>query len=229
MSLMVAALMLAALPGIAGAASTPQTALAPLQQGSEVTYDTPVQGTVTNDTPSQDWTFTSQSADRIDVRVERTDGNLIPNVTLLDNNGQEITQSYGADYTYAVAEISNFTLPQANTYTIHVERRDAASGTTTGGYSLTVTLLGVGADHPNNTAVVGPIQFDTPVTGEITASHWQYVYTLDAEEGDYISVTSQRVDGTLIPEVSVVDSNGQELTHGYASNTYDSATTGSYG
>jgi hypothetical protein len=217
-SLTVSALLLTSVIGAVGAAPLPR------QQSGEVTYDAPVQGTITNDAFTQDWTFTAAGADRIDVRVERLDGNLVPDVTILDNNQQSVAQSYGADNTYAVAEISDFTLPQALTYTIEVGRLNADSGTTTGNYQLTVTPLGVSQDNPNNTAVVGPVQYDTPVSGEVTALHWWNVYTLDAEEGDYIQVTSQRTSGTLIPEVSLLDNNGQELSHGYASSTTDSAT-----
>jgi hypothetical protein len=215
-------LLLAVVPGIAGAAPLPQ------QPGGEVTYDAPVEGAITNEVLSQDWSFTAQAADRINVRVERLEGNLIPDVTILDNNGQEIAYSYGSDYTYAVAEIGDFTLPVATTYTVRVERYNAADGVTTGAYRLTVTPLGVAEDHPNNVAVVGPVQFDTPVAGEITPSHWRHVYTLDAETGDYIQVTSQRVSGTLIPEVWLLDSNGQELTRGYSSYVGDSATISGY-
>jgi hypothetical protein len=221
-SLMVSAVLLIAVAGAVRAAP-------PLrQQSGEVTYDAPVEGTITNDAFTQDWTFTAAAADRIDVRVERADGNLVPDVTILDNNQQPVAQSYGADSTYAVAEIADFTLPIANTYTIEVGRQNADSGTTTGNYRLTVTPLGVGQDHPNNAAVVGPVQYDTPVAGEVTALHWWNAYTLDAEQGDYIQVTSQRSSGPLIPEVALLDDNGQELTHGYASSTTDSATISSY-
>jgi hypothetical protein len=221
-SLMVSVLMLVPVVGIVGAA--PQLR----QQSGEVTYDAPVEGTITNDAFTQDWTFTAAAADRITVRVERLDGNLVPNVSVLDNNQQDVVQSYGADNTYAAAEISDFILPQAMTYTIRVGRQDADSGVTTGNYRLTVTPLGVGQDHPNNTAVIGPVQFGTPVSGEVTALHWWNAYTLDGEEGDYIQVTSQRTSGTLIPEVSLLDNNGQELSHGYASSTDDSGTLSSY-
>ena len=177
------------------------------------------------------------AADRISVRVERLDGNLVPDVTILDNNQQDVAQSYGADYTYAAAEIPDFTLPLANTYTIRVGRQDADSGTTTGNYQLTVTALGAGEDNPNNTTVIGPVTFDTPVTGEVTGQHWWNLYTLDGEAGDYIQVTAQRTNGSLVPEVWLLDSNGQELTRGYSSYTKDSATltgfelpyTGQYG
>ncbi|HVO69777.1 MAG TPA: hypothetical protein VMT24_07015, partial [Aggregatilineaceae bacterium] len=165
---------------------------------------------------------------RIDVRVDRQDGNLIPDVTVLDSNSQPVGQSFGAAGTYAAAEIENLTLPAAGTYTVQVGRNGAESGTTTGSYQLTVTALGVGEDHPNNTAVVGPITYDTPVQGEVTGSHWSNVYTFDGEEGDYVQVTEQRISGTLSPEVWLVDNNGQTISQGYVDNTGTIAQTSGF-
>jgi hypothetical protein len=219
---------LAALPAAAWAAHAPARHDVAQQAGTEVTYDTPVQGALDNQTPSQSWTLTAQAADRIDVRVERQDGNLIPDVTVLDSSNQPVGQSYGADNTYAVAEIDNLTLPAAGTYTIQVDRDGGESGTTTGAYSLTLTALGVGEDHPNNTAVVGPITYDTPVQGEVTGTHWSNVYTFDGEEGDYIQLTEQRLSGTLSPEVWLVDNNGQTLTQGYVDDTGTIAETSGF-
>jgi hypothetical protein len=214
------AVLLGVLPAAAWAASAPARQSATAQQAAgEVTYDTPVEGSLDNQTPSQTWTLTAQGADRIDVRVEREDGNLIPDVTVLDSNSQTVGQSYGPDNTYAVAEITGQTLPDAGTYTVQVSRDGGDSGTTTGKYRLTVTALGVSQDNPNNTAVVGPITYDTPVQGEVTGTHWWNAYTLDGEAGDYVQVTEQRLSDTLSPEVWLVDNNGQTLTQGYVDNT----------
>ncbi|NWG75208.1 MAG: hypothetical protein HXY24_11470 [Rubrivivax sp.] len=211
--------LLAALPAAAWAGSTPARPSVMTQAAGEVTYGTPVEGSVDNQTPSQDWTLTAQGADRIAVRVEREDGNLVPDVTLLDSNNEAVGQSYGSNNTYAVAEIDNLTLPAAGTYTVQVARDGGDSGTTTGKYTLTVTALGVAQDHPNNTTVVGPITYDTPVQSEVTGTHWWNVYTFDGEEGDYVQLTEQRLSDTLSPEVWLLDNNGQTLTQGYVDYT----------
>ena len=216
---MVAAI--AALPvGVVAAAGQVGPGLAIHQDGAgEVTYATPVQGTIDAAAyQPQSWTFTTQGADRLMARVERLDGNLIPNVSLLDSDGNEVAQSYGADYTYAAAEITNTTLPQAGTYTFVVSRYQDADGGTGGAYQLTVTPLGVGEDNPANTIPVGPIGLDETVNGEITAQHWSQVYTFEAQAGDYIGATSQRTSGTLIVQLSLLDNNGQELRTGYPDN-----------
>ncbi len=216
---MVAAI--AALPaGVVAASGQSGPGLAIHQDGAgEITYDTPVQGTIDGAAyQPQSWTFTAQGADRLTARVERTDGNLIPNLTLLDSDGNDVAQSYGADHTYAAAVIDNTTLPQAGTYTFVVSRYQDADGETSGSFQLSVTALGVGEDNPANTTPVASVNLDDTVTGEITPMHWSQVYTFEAEAGDYIGATSQRTSGTLIAQLSLLDNNGQELRTGYPDN-----------
>lgn len=187
-------------------------------QGSALSYGTPVQGTIDGVHFQEDWTLGTVSADRVMVRVERTDGNLIPDVSLLDANGSAIAQSYGSDYTYAAAQIDDFTLPSAGTYTIRVTRYNGQDGETKGNYSLEVTPLGTAEDNPNNQVVIGAVPFDTAIAGEITATHWRQLYTLTAQAADTIDVIVQRSGGTLAPVVEVLDSNGTLLGSGYNNN-----------
>jgi len=184
-----------------------------------LSYGTPVTGAIDNTTFTQNWKLSTASADRVQVRVERTDGNLIPSVSILDNAGSSVADSYGSDYTYAAAQIDNTTLPAAGDYTIQVGRDGADSGTTTGSYSLVVTPLGTASDNPNNQTVIGGVQSDTPLDSEITATHWQHLYIYTAQAADVIDVTATRTSGTLYPVVTILDANGNSLTTGYNYNS----------
>lgn len=185
-------------------------------QGPELLYNTPVEGSITDAALEQDWTLTTQGADRIHIEVERLDGNLMPDVWIFDSNGVEVARSYGPEVIGAIAVIDDVDLPAAGTYTIRVTRDRGADGLTSGSYRLTVTPLGLGVDHPNITTIIGPVDYDTPVTGTLTHEEWQHVYTLDGEIGDAVAITAQRINGTLIPEVALVDNNGQEVRRGFA-------------
>lgn len=198
------------------------------QAGGSVTYDAPVEGTITPEAVQQDWTFAAEGADRIAVQVDRLDGNLIPQVQVLDSAGTVLADSYRSDETYAAAEIDGFTLPQAASYTIRVLRVNGPDGVTSGMYRLSVTPLGVGETHPNNTAPLGDILYDAPASGEITPLHWWHLYSFTGDEGDLVVLSARRVSGTLIPEVILLDNNGQELTHGYPIRGNDAAETGAY-
>jgi hypothetical protein len=196
--------------------------LAAAQDTNVLTYTIPAQGEITNDTVSQTWTLQTASADRLTIHVERTSGNLIPELSLLDSNSQQITSSYG-EYTYATADIEDYTLPAGGDYQVLVQRKDGDTGVTTGQYSIVVTPTATADDNPNNMAVVAEITPDQPVTGEITGAHWYQRYTYNAQGADVIQLAAKRTDGTLFPQIEVLDANGSNLNTGYADNTGDTA------
>lgn len=199
----------AALPAAAQETPAAETA------STSLSYNTPVSGAIDSAIVQQDWQLQTISADRIQVRVERADGNLVPSVSLLDASGVELNNSYGAQETHDSAQIDSFALPAAGSYTIRVTRDRGVDGTTAGGYQLTVIPLATAADNINNTTVIAPIMADTPIAGEITATHWLHRYTYSASAADTIRVRAVRSSGTLQPEVELLDSNGTILTTGY--------------
>src|SRR5688572_28801965 len=68
-------------------------------------YGVPVEGEITNEAFTQTWRLDNVSADRVDIRVERLSGTLVPDLTILDVSGQFLQSSYGADNTRAVAQV----------------------------------------------------------------------------------------------------------------------------
>lgn len=184
-------------------------------QDYNLTYSVSVESEITNTTFSEEWTLTTASPDRIMVQVDRTSGNLLPDVSILDANKQQIAQSYGPDQTGATALIQNFTLPSAGTFTVLVQRVNGGTGVTSGGYSLLVTPRATAEDNPNNTISLGEIVAGTPINGELTATQWYQRYTYNAAGADVIRVTAARTSGTLYPEVEILDVNGSSLQTGY--------------
>ncbi len=200
--------------------ATPEATPEATTQIQPLSYGTPVNGTIDDTTYQQQWPLGTASGDRVQVVVQRTSGNLIPDVQILDASGSSIADSYGADQTYATAQIDNFTLPAAGNYMIQVMRQNGADGATHGDYTLEVIPLGTGADNPNNQTVDSEVQADTPVDGEVTATHWQHLYTYNAQGADELDVIVKRTGGTLYPLVTVLDSNGSALQTGYNQNDY---------
>lgn len=182
-----------------------------------LSYGTPVTGEISGSTFEQEWPLSTASADRIQVRVTRNDGNLIPGISILDANGSSLVDGY-PDYTYAQAQIENYTLPSGGDYFIRVTRDGGETGETEGAYTLEVTPLGTASDNPNNEIVIGEVQYETPVTGEITATRWLHLYTFTAPANDRLEVIATRTNGTLQPVVSVMDANGTVLQTGYNDN-----------
>jgi hypothetical protein len=182
---------------------------------AEIAYGTPVEGKIDSANFTQSWTLTTASADRIAVQAQRTDGNLIPLLFIMDSNNQILNQSYSPEDDAASAVIDAFKLPAAGQYTIQVGRDGADKGVTAGGFKLTVTALATGEDNPQNMTPMGAIAADTPLTGEITATHWYQRYTYDAQAGDSIEIQVKRTSGTLFPEAEVLDVNGSSIATAY--------------
>lgn len=198
--------------------TTPEpTAEATAEAIRPLSYGTPVTGQIGGSSFEQEWPLSTASADRIQVRVTRNDGNLIPGISILDANGSSLVDGY-PDYTYAAAEIENYTLPSGGDYSIRVTRNGGETGETEGAYTLEVTPLGTASDNPNNETVIGEAQYETPVTGEITATRWLHLYTVTAAADDRLQVVATRTGGTLQPVVNVLDSNGTVLQIGYNDN-----------
>jgi hypothetical protein len=189
----------------------------------ELSYNSPVIGRISNATFTQSWPLLTASADRIRVVAERVDGNLIPSVSILDEIGNVLSDSYGADETYALSTVNDFTLPAGGSYQIQVTRADGASGVTEGAYRLMVIPLATALDNINNTTVIGPVQYDTPLAGEITPTHWYQRYSLEAPATDFIRIEVQRTSDTLSPQIELLDANGTVVNTGYTDPDKDSA------
>jgi hypothetical protein len=184
-----------------------------------LTYSVTTNGEISSSTASQTWSLTSASADRITIRVERSSGNLLPDVYILDASDSIIAQSYGTDQTNAAAQIDNFKLPGAGTYKVKVQRVDPENGVTAGTYTITVTPRATADDNPLNTVSLGEITADKAVTGELTGTQWYQRYSFNAAGEDVIRVTGKRTGGTLYPEVEILDGNGNSLSVGYTDNS----------
>ncbi len=180
-----------------------------------LTYSVAASGEISNSTVSQTWTLTTASADRLMVRVERTSGNLLPDVSILDATDRQLATSYGSNQTGAAAQIDNYTLPGAGTYKILVQRVDGGTGVTQGQYNITVTPRATADDNPNNTVSLGEIVAGAPINGELTGTQWYQRYSFNAAGEDVIRVTGKRTGGTLFPEVEILDSNGTSINVGY--------------
>lgn len=226
---LVLVLVLAAMPPVVrGEVASPDSVGEAFQQEQDVlVYGEPVEGVIDNQIFTQAWSLESQAADRVQVRVERLDGNLIPDVSLQDLSGNSLSRS-GADDTRAVATIRDYKLPGPGNYQVVVGRDRGETGETSGAYRLTVEALGLGVEHPHNTTIVDVVEYDTSVSGEITPEHWQHVYTLTGQTGDIVRITATRESGTLQPRVELQDVNGETLATGYADELGVTAAFNSY-
>lgn len=192
----------------------------------EIQYDTEIKGEL-NAKWYDDYTLTTDAGDTITVIAKRSGSNLVPELRLLGGSGQELTYGYtGGDGT--TATISRYQLEGSGTYTVRVLRSSGKTGWTSGGYSLLVKLDGSGVGSARLADLSGAIERDQEVTEVITNERWADRWTFVAKANQPIDITVTRTEGTLIPRLSVLDSNGQELTSAYYGAAWDSAEIAGY-
>ncbi len=184
--------------------------------------ETPVDGKLTNLHWLQRYTYTAAATDSVNLTVQRTGGNLLPQLYILDANGASLATGYNGN-TGDFASVGGFTFPSAGDYMIVVSRKDDFGGDSVGKYTLTLNLIGAGAGNPSLKGPTGAIEYDQPLTGEISGPQWYQDWTLKTTAGDTLSAVVTRTDGNLKPYLLLLGGGGQELMRGYASNTQDSA------
>ena len=214
--------LMACLLALSSAALNFPLRMAVAQGGKTVTYDTPVESQLSDATSSENWTFTAQAKDRISIVVERTGGTLVPRVELHDSNNQRIAGADNDD-TGATATVTYFDLPGAGTFTVFVSRWQDQNGKTEGNYKLTVALLGTAEDSPALKLNPQPVELDKPVTGELTNVQWKQGWSFNSTAKDVVTITATRTDGTLRPQLDLLDTSGNSVTQGYVSQSGDFA------
>ncbi len=193
-------------------------------EAKPIEYDKPVESELTNAKWLEAWTFNAPADDVIAVSVVRTAGTLRPVLDLLDSNGASQTQGY-VERDGTNAAIESYSLKASGQYTVVVKRENERNGGTVGKYKLTLRLVGAGPSRAELKTPVGPAKIDGVMAGEITALKWMNVYTFETQSADRMRFSVTRTDGTLIPRMTLLGGNSQEITSVYPDNTQASAAT----
>jgi len=143
--------------GITPTPTLSATTVSPDSIAGTITYGATVQGELDNNIYRQSWRFRGNAGDTLDIRMTATSGNLNPMLALISPLGDIVaandSASGGLD-----AGILAFQLPYTGDYTIMARRSGGSGGregTTTGRYSLTLTLRGTGTAAQNSMIDLG--------------------------------------------------------------------------
>ncbi len=177
-----------------------QTANTNLQYGERV------EGAISDVEPIISYTFAGHAGDVVDIGMQSITGTLDPLLVLLSPTGEEIAlndddpEGSGRD-----AFLRNIQLPSNGIYTILATRFRREAGTTTGTFELQLDKVGeVSGDAP-------VIAYGHSVEGQISNGSPVAIYHFEAEAGDVISITMERLNGNLDAFIILQDSDGNEL------------------
>ena len=200
-----------------------------------LTADQPVSGQIGVDTFRQLYTFDAQQGASISVTLTVTAGSLDPQIILTDPQGAVIGRSLrtGLLNGKPIAVLQSTTLPATGTYFVIVTRFGQDRGTTTGSYSLRLTLSGGSASASDSTAIstvaaisnpanstpaptntpiptMTPITYGDQVIGTIDTNASR-LYQFTAQRGDRVTITMQRIAGNLDSYLNLIDPAGKLL------------------
>lgn len=159
---------------------------------------------LTVDTFARYYAFDARANDLITARMSRAGGSLDAFLVLADSTLQEIVSdddSGGGQN----AEIRSFLIPTDGRYYLIATRFERETGTTVGRYRLELQNLGNAFDGVPEGAQ--RLAYGTTTTGRIDDTAPESLYAFFGTEGDAITVSLNRGDGDLDPQVAILGSD----------------------
>ncbi len=181
-------------------------------------------GTISSESPTQNFTFSAQAGDVVTIEMVTTDGNLDPLLILEGPTGQEIARNDDESLTSVNALLSELTLSQSGTYTIIATRYQEAEGISEGAFSLTVritrneTVRDASTDTPSSATLENGtpaevITFGETVTGTIDDENLEDRYVFEGNAGQVITIVMTTTSGSLDPYISLFNEQGVEIAY----------------
>lgn len=186
----------------AGVLSTP---------GSMLRYGDSVLETITNVQPQIYYTFRAEAGDLVTVDMVRVSGNLDPYLQIISSEAFVIADNDdvpGSDSNDA--RIEALLIRDTGVYIIVATRYGQAAGESVGSFVLSVELSD-GSGLGNSTLAPFPLGLNQFVDGELTADQYQRFYSFEARKDDIISISMDRVSGSLDPYLVLANAGWQPL------------------
>lgn len=179
--------------------------------GSALRYGDTVINQITGMSPQIYYSFRAERGDILNVSMQRISGNLDPYLQIVNSSAFVIADNDDLPESGSLdAAVQGLVIEQDGTYVIIASRFGQAAGDSTGGFYLTLNEAaesGLG----NTASAPLPALEGIPMEGEITNDRYVQFYQFEARANDLISVTMERIDGSVDSLLSIIDSAGNEL------------------
>ncbi|MBN1201577.1 MAG: pre-peptidase C-terminal domain-containing protein [Anaerolineae bacterium] len=170
--------------------------------GGSLAYDTTVEAAIWSENKSDEWMFSASPGDVLTIVMNRESGNLDPMLYLIGPDGfvSREDNDGGGDRN---ALIQNYTIQQKGTYTIRATC--ASSSSCVGDYELLVERTERGI---TNNAGGGSLSYGTPAEAAIWNENKSDEWTFDAALGEVVSISMNRLSGSLDPMLRLFGPGG---------------------
>ncbi|MEO1440888.1 MAG: PPC domain-containing protein [Chloroflexota bacterium] len=179
------------------------SALAQPEEATPIAFDVEVEGQLDNLTLSETFSFSGKRGEFVSVELLTTTGNLDPVLTMLNSNGDVMLSV--DDGVGRGTRIDSVRVPASGVYYLTVSRFGGAVGTTRGGFTLLLSRVGVSSESGS------ALRYDDTVINTISDGEPLLYYTFEANQGDILDVSMQRVSGDLDPLLKVLNSEAAVL------------------
>ncbi|MCZ7539410.1 MAG: PPC domain-containing protein [Anaerolineae bacterium] len=191
--------------------------------GGAIAYGEVVSGAISSKTYFELWTFTGTKGDRVQILMEG-DGALDPYLGLIYSPTEQIIaeddDSGGNSNAYL-----NVALPESGEYIIVATRYDLDTGTSAGGYTLSLAGSGGPVNVSTTTTtttgpqevspgifLMGDLTLGEAIGGTITSSAYAHIYTVELQAGTNLVVAMFAADqSTLDPYLGFGTEDGEVL------------------
>ncbi len=181
------------------------------ESGSSLRYDDIVINTIDSTVPQHYYSFQAQRGDILNIEMQRTSGNLDPYLQVVNADHALIASSDDVlGSTTLDAEVNGLVIPTDGTYVIVATRYGEKNGESEGTFVLTLQesdTSGLG----NTPSTAADLDYDTPLTEQISAQNYEKFYRFYAEQDDIIEVRMERLDGTLDPYLELLNAGLQTI------------------
>lgn len=179
--------------------------------GSSLRYNDTILNTITDAVPALYYTFQAQRGDILDIRMQRTSGDLDPLLQVINRDAVVLAASDDIPGSSTLdAAVEGLVIDADGTYAIIATRYGEAAGDSTGSFILTLTETdesGLGNTLQTAQALVDGL----PTEGELNNDRFERFYTFEARENDLVTVQMERVSGSLDAFVAILDENLREV------------------
>jgi hypothetical protein len=173
--------------------------------GGPIPYDIPMIDGLSQQSSSDKWTFEGLPGDVVSLTMKRLSGTLVPYLLIVDPRGTVIAATNYASGD--VTTLDQVALTAAGTYTVIAQC--APDSYTAGDYELRLTRIAEGFMPLAEGG--GTIQYGDEAAGALWAEHPTDEYTFEGVPGETIQIAVNRVDGNLVPGVTLFDPAGNNI------------------
>jgi hypothetical protein len=174
--------------------------------------DRPVEGEITENRLQLYYAFQARRDDIITLRMSRIGGTLDSYLSLTNANLEELVNNDDVAEGNQNSQIAEYRIPADGTYYVIATRYSGEGSATTGRFRLEMISVGNAFETVDEDAA--RMVYGSTATGNINSGATTALFAFYGVQGDTLTSTVTRSDGSLIPTLALLDTDERVLSTG---------------